>query len=76
GNYTRGGVMSDFEKKIWDDFWTIANDPQQAAQLGIRAVHGDAVSIKVEQGKTYRITVRASGGPEIPVDQETPANKS
>ena len=35
GNYTRGGVMSDFEKKIWDDFWTIANDPQQAAQLGI-----------------------------------------
>lgn len=76
GNYARGSVMSDFEKKIWDDFWTIANDPQQAAQLGIRALHGDAVSIKAEKGKTYRITVRASGGPEITVDQEKPANKT
>ena len=75
GNYARGSVMSDFEKKIWDDFWKIANDPQQAAQLGIRALHGDAVSIKVEKGKTYRITVRASGGPEITVEQEKPASK-
>jgi hypothetical protein len=76
GSYARGSVMSDFEKKIWEDFWKIANDPQQAAQLGIRALHGDAVSIKVEKGKTYRITVRASGGPEITVDQERPASKS
>ena len=75
GNYARGGVMSDFEKKIWGDFWKIANDPQQAAQLGIRALHGDAVSVKVEKGKTYRITVRASGGPEITVDAETPEKK-
>jgi hypothetical protein len=76
GNYTRGGVMPDLEKKIWDDFWTIANDPQRAAQLGIRTLHGDAVSVKVEKGKTYRITVRASGGPEITVDQGGPASKS
>ena len=68
GNYAQGGVMSDFEKKIWSDFWSIANDPQQAAQMGIRTMHGDAVSIKVEQGKTYRITVRSSGGPEIKVE--------
>lgn len=72
GNYARGSVMSDFEKKIWDDFWKIANDPQQAAELGIRAMHGDAVSIKVEKGKTYRVTVRASGGPEIVAETETP----
>ena len=61
--------MSDLERKIWDDFWTIANSPQQAAKLGIRTLHGDAVSIKVIQGKTYRITVRSSGGPEIEVDE-------
>ena len=73
GSYARGSVMSDFEKKIWNDFWTIANDPQKAAQLGIRALHGDAVSVKVEKGKTYRITVRASAGPEITVESE-PAN--
>lgn len=69
GPYARGSVMSEFEKKIWDDFWQIANTPQQAAELGIRALHGDAVSIKVKKGKTYRIMVRASGGPEIEVGE-------
>jgi len=70
GSYARGSVLSDFEKKIWDDFWKIANDPQRAAELGIRALHGDAVSIKVEKGKTYRVTVRASGGPEIAAEPD------
>jgi len=65
GSYAQGGVLSDFEKKIWADFWSIANDPSRAAELGIRTIHGDAVSIKVEKGKTYRIIVRSSGGPEI-----------
>jgi hypothetical protein len=70
GPYERGGVMSDLEQKIWSDFWTIANDPKQAAELGIRALHGDAVSIKVQKGKTYRITVRAAGGPEFQVEDQ------
>ena len=73
GPYARGGVMSDLEKKIWDDFWNIANSPQQAAELGIRTLHGDAVSIKVIKGKTYRITVRSSGGPEIEVEEPSTA---
>jgi hypothetical protein len=67
GAYARGGRISDFEKKIWDDFWTIANNPRRASELGIRTLHGDAVSMKVSKGKSYRITVRASGGPEIEV---------
>jgi hypothetical protein len=74
GAYERGGVISDFERKIWEDFWYIANDPRRAEQLGIRALHGDAVSIKVQQGKTYRITVRASGGPEIQIEEDPPAD--
>lgn len=67
GAYSRGSVMSDFEKRIWDDFWNIANNPPKAAAMGIRALQGEAVSIKVQKGKTYRITIRASGGPEIEV---------
>lgn len=70
GSYARGGAVSEFEQQIWDDFWTIANDPRRAEQLGIRALHGDAVSIKVQAGNSYRITVRAAGGPEIQVDQD------
>jgi hypothetical protein len=60
--YARGGKMSDFERQIWDDFWNIANDPQRARQLGIRAAHGEAVSVQLRPGKTYRLELRASGG--------------
>jgi hypothetical protein len=69
--YARGGKMSDFEKKIWDDFWNIANDPQRARQLGIRAAHGGAPFMKVEKGKSYRILLRASGDPTIVPDDAT-----
>ncbi len=60
--YARGGKMSEFEKKIWGDFWNIANDPQRAEQLGIRALQGEAPSMVVRKGFTYRLTLRAAGG--------------
>jgi hypothetical protein len=66
--YSRDGKISDFEKKIWSDFWTIANDPDRARQLGIRAAHGGAPFMKVEKGKSYRILLRASGDPTIVPD--------
>ncbi|QDU96092.1 hypothetical protein [Lignipirellula cremea] len=60
--YARGTAMSEFEKNIWDEFWTIANDQERAHAMGIRAAHGQAVSIKAEPGKTYLIELRASDG--------------
>ncbi len=60
--YGRGGQMTEFEKKIWGDFWNIANDEAKASELGIRAAHGEAVSIKVQKGKSYKIQLRASDG--------------
>jgi hypothetical protein len=63
--YARGSRMSDFERKIWDDFWNIANNPERAKELGIRAAHGEAVSIKAEQGRSYEVQLRATGGISI-----------
>ena len=63
--YARGGKMSDFEKQIFSDFWSIANDKTKAEEKGIRAAHGDAVSMKVEKGKSYKVQLRASDGPSI-----------
>jgi hypothetical protein len=60
-SYERGGEMSEFEKKIWEDFWTIANDPAKARELGIRAAHADAPSIKVRPGVTYELELRTTG---------------
>lgn len=67
--YGRGGQMSEFERKLWRDFWQFANDPAKAAEMGIRAANGEAVSIQVREGKSYAIELRASGGLSIkPVD--------
>lgn len=60
--YAGGSKMSDFEKKIWKDFWTIANDNSKSKELGIRANHGQAVYVKAEEGKSYLIELRASDG--------------
>ncbi len=66
--YAATGEMSEFERRIWEDFWEIANDKSQASDLGIRALHGEAVSIKVQKGRSYRLDLRASGGLSITVE--------
>ena len=62
--------ITDFEQSIWSNFWAIANDPAQAAELGIRAAHGEAVATRLRRGQRYRISLRASDGLSI-----TPLNQ-
>lgn len=60
---------SEFETKIWSDFWRLANDEQSQQDLGIRAIHGQANYIRVEKGKTYEVNVRSSGAASLePID--------
>jgi hypothetical protein len=59
--YARGTPMSDFETKIWDDFWQIANDPARSGEMGIYAAHGQAPSMRVVPGKTYELELRSTG---------------
>ena len=73
--YARGDKMSEFDKQIWGDFWSVANDEVRQRELGIRAAHGDAPSIKVQKGRSYRIELRASDGLSI-TPEETPPQES
>ena len=67
--YARGTEMSDYERRIWNDFWLIANDKQRAGEIGIHAAHGSAVSMRVRPGMTYEIDLRSTGDMTIrPVD--------
>src|SRR6476620_8999473 len=59
--YARGTQMSDFEKKIWDDFWLIANDQKRAQELGINAIQGKAVAIRAKPGKSSVIELQSTG---------------
>jgi hypothetical protein len=70
--YGSGTEMSDFERRIWDEFWTIANDEARARALGIRAAHGEAPSMKVRKGKSYKVLLRASDGLSIVPDDASP----
>jgi hypothetical protein len=72
--YARGTQMSDFEKKIWDDFWLIANDQKRAQELGIDAIQGKAVAIRAQPGKSYEIKLRSTGDITIrPIESKAPA---
>jgi len=70
--YAAGGEMSEFERKIWGDFWAVADDDQKQAEFGIRAMHAEAPSRPVKEGMRYRITRRASGGLTFEKDGEAP----
>lgn len=74
--YARGGALSEFERQLWAEFWEFANDPVKAAESGIRAANGEAVSIKVREGMTYMIELRASGGLSIQPVASTDTNQA
>lgn len=71
--YGDGEKISEFEKKIWDDLWTIANDPDLAESMGIRAAHGQVNYTKARKGKAYSLDLRASDGLTIqPAEDAAP----
>ena len=63
--YSSGGAISEFEQRLWSEFWEFANDPAKAKSMGIRAANGEAVSIKVREQMVYNISLRSSGGLSI-----------
>lgn len=68
------GKISDFEKKIWDDFWEISVNPDKAFEMGIRAGHGQVNYVKAKPGMTYQVELRASDGMTIrPLVDEPPS---
>ncbi len=68
--YTGSRPVSDLEKKIWDNFWEIANDQIQQGDLAIRNASGKGWYVKVVEGKTYQLKQRATGGLELVPDAE------
>jgi hypothetical protein len=50
-----------FERELWAQFWTLANDPAEAKKRGVRALHGEAVSTKLRKDGVYAVTFRSTG---------------
>ena len=56
---------NEFEQKIWSDFWKVCNNRKLQKELGIRASQGEASYLEAEEGKTYQVSIRASGGMDV-----------
>lgn len=54
--------LSPLHRALWERFWEYANDPEFAATLGVRAIHGEAPFIEARPGQSYLVELRASGG--------------
>ncbi|PHR86265.1 MAG: hypothetical protein COA78_38125 [Blastopirellula sp.] len=72
--YGKSDELNEYEQTIWSDFWSFANDSEKAAKQGIRAAHGEAVSVKVKNGKTYKLELRSSDGLSIRPIEIAPLN--
>ena len=72
--YSQGNSLSPLERDIWANFWEYANSPAKSKQAGLRAVHGEAPSIRLEPGKRYRVELRASAGLSIVAEDSPPGD--
>jgi hypothetical protein len=69
GHYRHKEKPSALEQQLWAQFWELANDPRLAQEHGVRAAHGQAVSMKLLPGKHYILEQRLTGDMTIrPVD--------
>ena len=59
--YAAEKAPSAFERELWAQFWTLANDAAEARRRGVRALHGEAVSTKLRKGGVYAVTFRSTG---------------
>jgi hypothetical protein len=59
--YAERHATSEFEKEIWKRFWDLANDEKLAKERGVRAIHGDAPSMRLEPDRVYEICLRSTG---------------
>jgi hypothetical protein len=59
--YQSAAPPSEFEQKLWREFWQLANDPKLAESRGVYAAHGQAVYTQLQRGKTYLLERTLSG---------------
>ncbi len=56
------GDRAEFEKQVWEHFWSLATDAEMAEAMGVRIAQGEAVYKPVRPGKTYELIVDSAGG--------------
>lgn len=50
-----------FQDALWQEFWKLAQDPAYASKKGVRAAHGSAPYMQLDEGATYKLEMRTTG---------------
>jgi hypothetical protein len=54
--------VGEFEQKLWNDFWKLADDEGYRKSKGVRVAQGEGLWGPFDPGKLYTITLESSGG--------------
>lgn len=63
-----GFTIRDDGKNFWKDIWDLANNPDKLKHLGIHSIQGKASSMKLLEGKRYKLTISNSGKIDIKLE--------
>ncbi|MEA2736432.1 MAG: hypothetical protein QOE14_2883, partial [Humisphaera sp.] len=55
-------VVSDFELKLWNDFWKLYDDENYRKSKGVRALGGHGVWGPFQTDKLYTLSIESAGG--------------
>lgn len=59
--YASQAASSDFERELWNKFWSIPDDAALREKYGVRAAHGTAACLKVKRSDFCILEVRSTG---------------
>jgi hypothetical protein len=70
----RGGdpEQAPFEKKLWDHFWQLYDDPDYRKKLGVRHAFGEGLYGHFDLDHVYTITVQSNGPGSLTADPIDP----
>ena len=54
--------QGEFERDLWKDFWSLADDTAYAKTKGVRVAQVEAVATRFRPDKLYTVTLEADGG--------------
>ena len=64
--YAAEQAQTSWEKDLWRQFWEVGNDERLASEKQVKAMHGQAVSQKLQPGKIYHVLIRNTGEATFP----------
>lgn len=62
-------TVTQFETRLWSDFWRLADDPAYRKEMGVRVAEGEGVWRPFVPGYLYTITLENNGGLNITADK-------